>query len=167
MSFKDYSNEDQNRIKDMFNFLDKEKEGKISIDDVNTGIIGLGGELTNKEINELKSKYNSFTFDDFILLCQKKKINLNEIKNKLTLAFNMLETNKKGYIPASSLIYLLKNENLDEKDIDKIINEAKPDKYKNIDYNNFIKDILEANSDDEDNNYNDKEKNDDNNISSD
>ena len=127
MSFKDYSNEDQNRIKDMFNFLDKEKEGKISIDDVNTGIIGLGGELTNKEINELKSKYNSFTFDDFILLCKKKKINLNEIKNKLTLAFSMLETNKKGYIPASSLIYLLKNENLDEK----------YPKYKYIRFNNI------------------------------
>ena len=79
----------------------------------------------------------------------------------------MLETNKKGFIPASSLINLLKNENIDDKDINKIINEAKPDKYKNIDYNNFVKDILEANSDDDDNNNNDdnnKEKNNEDNI---
>ena len=50
MSFKDYTNEEQNKIKDMFNFLDKKNSGQISIEEVQMGIIGLGGELSNKEI---------------------------------------------------------------------------------------------------------------------
>ena len=149
MSFKDYTNEEQNKIKDMFNFLDKKNSGQISIEEVQMGIIGLGGELSNKEILELKNKNESFNFEDFLNLCHKKKINFNELENKLLLAFSLLETNQKGVISSSSLENLLKNDNVNENDINKIINEAKPDKNKNIDYKYLVKEILEANSDDE------------------
>ena len=160
MSFKDYTKEEQSKIKDMFNFLDKKNIGQISIDDVKIGIIGLGGDLSNKEISELKNKYEYFKFEDFINLCHKKKIDFNELENKLLLAFSLLETNQKGFISASSLENLLKNDNVNENDINKIINEAKPDKYKNIDYKYLVKEILEANSDnEEESNYNNKDDN--------
>ena len=152
MSFKDYTKEEQNRIRDMFNFLDKDNSGSITIDQVKMGIIGLGGELNNKEISELQSKSKCFKFDDFIKLCQRKKIDINEIEKKLLKAFSLLETKEKGYIPSGSLENLLRNDNVSESDITKIINEAKPDKKKNIDYQNLVRDIMEANSDDEDNN---------------
>lgn len=151
MSFKDYTKEEQNRIRDMFNFLDKDNSGKIPIDQVKMGIIGLGGELNNKELSELQSKSKLFKFEDFINLCKRKKIDINEIEKKLLKAFSLLETKEKGYIPSASLEILLRNDNVSESDITKIINEAKPDKKKNIDYQNLVKDIMEANSDDEDN----------------
>ena len=154
MSFKEYTKEEQNRIKDMFNFLDKDNSGSISIEEVKMGIIGLGGELSNKEISELQTKSKIFKFEDFINLCKKKKIDINEIGKKLLKAFSLLETKEKGYIPSSSLENLLRNDNVSENDITKIINEAKPDKKKNIDYQNLVKDIMEANSDDEENNNN-------------
>ena len=154
MSFKEYTKEEQNRIKDMFNFLDKDNSGSISIEEVKMGIIGLGGELSNKEISELQTKSKIFKFEDFINLCKKKKIDINEIEKKLLKAFSLLETKEKGYIPSSSLENLLRNDNVSESDITKIINEAKPDKKKNIDYQNLVKDIMEANSDDEENNNN-------------
>ena len=154
MSFKEYTKEEQNRIKDMFNFLDKDNSGSISIEEVKMGIIGLGGELSNKEISELQTKSKIFKFEDFINLCKKKKIDINEIEKKLLKAFSLLETKEKGYIPSSSLENLLRNDNVSENDITKIINEAKPDKKKNIDYQNLVKDIMEANSDDEENNNN-------------
>ena len=154
MSFKEYTKEEQNRIKDMFNFLDKDNSGSISIEKVKMGIIGLGGELSNKEISELQTKSKIFKFEDFINLCKKKKIDINEIEKKLLKAFSLLETKEKGYIPSSSLENLLRNDNVSESDITKIINEAKPDKKKNIDYQNLVKDIMEANSDDEENNNN-------------
>ena len=154
MSFKEYTKEEQNRIKDMFNFLDKDNTGSISIEEVKMGIIGLGGELSNKEISELQTKSKIFKFEDFINLCKKKKIDINEIEKKLLKAFSLLETKEKGYIPSSSLENLLRNDNVSENDITKIINEAKPDKKKNIDYQNLVKDIMEANSDDEENNNN-------------
>ena len=152
MSFQNYTKEEQNKIKDMFNFLDKDNSGSITIEKLKMGIIGLGGELNNKEISELQNKSKFFKFEDFINICQKKKIDINEIEKKLLKAFSLLETREKGYIPSSSLENLLRNDNVSESDIAKIINEAKPDKKKNIDYQNLVKDIMEANSDDEENN---------------
>ena len=170
MSFKDFTKEEQKKIKDMFNFLDKENSGQISTEEAQMGIIGLGGELSKKEITELKNNYEFLKFEDFMDLCQKKKIDFNELENKLLLAFSLLETNQKGFINSSSLENLLKNDNVSENDINKIINEAKPDKNKNIDYKYLVKEILEANSDDDeenneivkndDENENDKEKED-------
>ena len=154
MSFKDFTNEEQNKIKDMFNFLDKKNSGQISIEEVQMGIIGLGGELSNKEISELKNKNEFFKYEDFLNLCHKKKINFKDLENKLLLAFSLLETNQKGVILSSSLENLLKNDNVNENDINKIINEAKPDKNKNIDYKYLVKEILEANSDDEEESVN-------------
>ena len=154
MSFKDFTNEEQNKIKDMFNFLDKKNSGQISIEEVQMGIIGLGSELSNKEISELKNKNEFFKFEDFLNLCHKKKINFKDLENKLLLAFSLLETNQKGVILSSSLENLLKNDNVNENDINKIINEAKPDKNKNIDYKYLVKEILEANSDDEEESVN-------------
>ena len=154
MSFKDFTNEEQNKIKDMFNFLDKKNSGQISIEEVQMGIIGLGSELSNKEISELKNKNEFFKFEDFLNLCHKKKINFKDLENKLLLAFSLLETNQKGVITSSSLENLLKNDNVNENDINKIINEAKPDKNKNIDYKYLVKEILEANSDDEEESVN-------------
>ena len=163
MSFKDYTKEEQNRIRDMFNFLDKDNSGSITIEKLKMGIIGLGGELNNKEISELQNKSKFFKFEDFINVCQKKKIDINEIEKKLLKAFSLLETREKGYIPSSSLENLLRNDNVSESDIAKIINEAKPDKKKNIDYQNLVKDIIEANSDDEENNNIKNEENNNNN----
>ena len=154
MSFKDFTNEEQNKIKDLFNFLDKKNSGQISIEEVQMGIIGLGGELSNKEISELKNKNEFFKYEDFLNLCHKKKINFKDLENKLLLAFSLLETNQKGVITSSSLENLLKNDNVNENDINKIINEAKPDKNKNIDYKYLVKEILEANSDDEEESVN-------------
>ena len=154
MSFKDFTNEEQNKIKDMFNFLDKKNSGQISIEEVQMGIIGLGSELSNKEISELKNKNEFFKFEDFLNLCHKKKINFKDLENKLLLAFSLLETNQKGVISSSSLENLLKNDNVNENDINKIINEAKPDKNKNINYKYLVKEILEANSDDEEESVN-------------
>ena len=161
MSFKDYTKEELNKIKDMFNFLDKKSSGQLSVEEVKLGIIGLGGDLTNKEISELKNKFEYFKLDDFINLCKKKKIDFNELENKLLLAFSLLETNKKGFIPGTSLENLLKNDNVSDNDINKIINEAKPDKNNNIDYKSLVKDIMEANSDNEENNDNQNNLNDD------
>ena len=162
MSFQDYSKKDLNRIKEMFDFLDKNKEGTISVEDLNRGIIGLGGELTGKDISELINMKDQYDLEDFISICQKKRININEIENKLLLAFSLLETDKKGYVPSSSLITLLKNDKIPDKEIQQLINEAKPDSDNNIDYKYFVKEMLDANFGDDtnspdDNKYNDSD----------
>ncbi len=167
MAYRDYSKEELKKIKEMFDFLDKKKEGVLSIEDLKLGIIGLGGELSVKEVSHLKSQKDLFDFDDLITICQKKKINISELENKLLLAFSLLEVDKKGFIPKSSLEALLKNDKIPDKDIQQLIYEAKPDQENNIDYKNFIKEILEANSDAEPQNSNNNIDNDNENNSKD
>ena len=164
MSYIEYTKEDLNKIQEMFNFLDKNKEGSLTIDDINMGIIGLGGELSNKELNHLKSQKDFFDLNDFITICQKKRINVNEIGSKLLLAFSLLEVDKKGFVPSSSIVALLKNDKISDKEIQQLIYEAKPDSDNNINYRNFVKEMLEANYGDEsnsfiknNNNYNDND----------
>ena len=151
MSFKEYSKAELKKIKEMFDFLDKNKEGCLSVEDLNLGIIGLGGELNAREIAELKNRKDSYDLDDFISICQKKKININELEDKLLMAFSLLEIDKKGYVPSSSLITLLKNDKVPDKEIQQLIYEAKPDQNNNIDYKSFVKEMLEADPDDENN----------------
>ena len=169
MSFKEYSKAELNKIKEMFDFLDKNKEGFLSVEDLNLGIIGLGGELNTREIAELKSRKDSYDLDDFISICQKKNININELEDKLLMAFSLLEIDKKGYVPSSSLITLLKNDKVPDKEIQQLIYEAKPDQNNNIDYKSFVKEMLEANPDDENsssnkNNYYDSDNENNNNY---
>ena len=161
MSFRGYSKEDLKRIKEMFNFLDKNNQGGITIEDLKLGIIGLGGELTAKEVGELKNQKEIYDLEDFVSICQQKNININELENKLLLAFSLLEVDKKGYVPSSSLVALLKNDKVPDKEIQQLINEAKPDKYNNIEYRNFVKEILDSNSDDDESNKKDNNDNND------
>ena len=71
-------------------------------------VLWLPSELNAKEISELKNRKDSYDLDDFISICQKKKININELEDKLLMAFSFLKIDKKGYVPNSSLIILLK-----------------------------------------------------------
>ena len=161
MSYRDYTKEEQDRIKEMFDFLDKKKEGELTIEEVKLGIIGLGGELNAKEIFQLKNWKKYFTLEDFISICKQKKINVSELENKLLLAFSLLEKDKKGFIPSSSLITILQNDNIPEKEIQKLIKEANPDRDNNIDYMNFVKEMMGANSDNEESKVKNNRNNDD------
>ena len=149
MSYVDYTKEDLIKIKEMFDFLDKNKEGALNIEDLKLAVIGLGGELTVKEMTEIKNQKELFDFEDLVSICKQKRINISDLENKLLLAFSLLEIDKKGFIPKSSLESLLKNDKIPDKDIQQLINEAKPDQDNNIDYRSFVKEIIEANSDDE------------------
>ena len=160
MSNRDYSKEELKKIKEMFDFLDKNKVGAISIKDVKLGITGLGGELSGKEISELKNQKELFDFDDFTSICRKKRINIEELESKLLLAFSLLEVGKSGFVPSSTIATLLKNDRVPDKEIQQLIYEAKPDNIDNIDYRRFVREMLDANSDDESSsankmNYND------------
>ena len=146
----DYNDEELSKIKEMFNFIDKNKKGAISLEDVKLGIIGLGGELNAKDLKELKDK-KSFKINDFISICQKKNIKISELQDKLLTAFSFLESDNKGFIQSSSLEAILKNDNVSEKDIKKLIKEAHPDENDNIDYKSFAQEILEAKADDDEN----------------
>ena len=120
-------------IKEVFDFVNENNEDFINFDDVKKCINALGGEINEKEEENLKMKENKFNFDDFVNICKQKHINLDNLTNKLLSAFKLLETNKLGYINKKEIENLLMN-NIDEKEMNIFINEFNPDENGNINY---------------------------------
>jgi len=131
-------------IKDVFDFVNENKEDAICFDDMKKGIIALGGEINKKEEEKLK-KENKFNFDDFVNICKQKQINLNNLTNKLLSAFKLLETNKLGYVNKKEIENLLMNNNINEKEINLLINECNPDENGNINYEELTEQMINSN----------------------
>ena len=140
------SNFDDNTIKyikDVFDFVNENNEDCINFDDMKKGIIALGGEINEKEEENLKE--NKFNFDDFVNICKQKQINLNNLTNKLLSAFKLLETNKLGYVNKKEIENLLINNNINEKEINLLINECNPDENGNINYEELTEQMINSN----------------------
>ena len=131
-------------IKDVFDFVNENKEDDICFDDMKKGINALGGEIDEKEEENLK-KENKFNFDDFVNICIQQKINLNNLSNKLLSAFKLLETNKMGYVNKKEIENLLMNNNINEKEINLLINECNPDENGNINYEELTNQMINSN----------------------
>ena len=140
------SNFDDNTIKyikDVFDFVNENNEDCINFDDMKKGIIALGGEINEKEEENLKE--NKFNFDDFVNICKQKQINLNNLTNKLLSAFKLLETNKMGYVNKKEIENLLMNNNINEREINLLINECNPDENGNINYEELTEQMINSN----------------------
>jgi len=136
------SNFDDNTIKyikDVFDFVNENNEDCINFDDMKKGIIALGGEINEKEEENLKE--NKFNFDDFVNICKQKQINLDNLTNKILSAFKLLESNKMGYINKKEIENLLMN-NISEKEMSIFINEFNPDENGNINYEKITEQML-------------------------
>ena len=148
MSYRQYTKDELVKIKEMFEFIDKNKDGKISIEELKLGLTGFGVYINNKEINELKSQYSNCNYDDFVKICGLKKVRVEEVESKLLLAFSLLQGDKQGFVPASSIEALLKNDKVPDKDIEQIIREGLPDDDGNINYKRFAHEIASSTNND-------------------
>ena len=147
---KNEINENDEKIKEftkVFNFVDKNNDGKINIKEVEYGLGILGNILKKPEIAQIISENNEEKFYDlekFIELCN-KNIDYDKIEENLINSFKILEDEKKpGFISKKNFIYILKlyNEKISDKDIKDIIKEANPDKDGLINIEEFAKEML-------------------------
>ena len=136
-----FNDNDIEYIKNVFDFVNENNEDYINFNDLKKGIITLGGELSEKEEENLKLNKNKFNFEDFINICQVKQININELSNKLLSAFKLLETNQFGYINKNKIESLLNN-NINEREMNLLIKELNPDENGNINYEEFTKEMI-------------------------
>lgn len=148
MSYRKYTKDELVKIKEMFDFVDKDKDKEISIEELKLGLTGLGVNISNKEVNELKSQYGTCNYDDFVKICELKKVRIEEIGSKLLFAFSLLEGDKKGFVPATSIEALLKNDKVPDKDIEQIVREGIPDEDGNINYRRFTQEIVSSTNND-------------------
>lgn len=146
----DYTDSDIKRIKEVFKFCDKDKDGNINMKEAELAFIGLGSELNEKE--KIDWGKEEVDFDNFLNKCKEKKVSVNDLDSKLKNAFKTLETGKSGFVSVEAITSLLENDGMDPKEIQQIIREAQPDKTKNINYEEFIQQILQEVNDEEEEN---------------
>lgn len=137
----DYSDSDIKRIKEVFKYCDKNKDGSINMKEAELAFIGLGSELSEKEKADWGKE--EVDFDNFLNKCNEKRVSVNDLDSKLKNAFKTLETGKSGFVSVDAITSLLENDGMDAKEIQQIIREAQPDKSKNINYEEFIQQILQ------------------------
>ena len=140
-----FNDNDIEYIKNVFDFVNENNEDYINFNELKKGIITLGGELSEKEEENLKFNKNKYNFEDFINICQVKQLNVNELSNKLLSAFKLLETNKMGYVNKKEIENLLMNNNINEKEINLLINECNPDENGNINYEELTEQMINSN----------------------
>ena len=137
-----YSDDSIEIIKEVFDYMDCDNDGELNREEVENGIIALGNELTEKEKEQLFNNKFNFTFNDFFQICKSIKVNINELNNKMINAFKLLESNKKGFVSENIIKHFLQNNEVEEKDINKFINEANCDGDGYINYINLINKML-------------------------
>ena len=137
-----YSDDSIEIIKEVFDYMDCDNDGKLNREEVENGIIALGNELTVKEKERFFNNKFSFSFNDFLQICKSNMVNINELNNNMINAFKLLESNKEGFVSENIIKNFLKNNNVNEKDIIKFINETNCDSDGNINYINLINKML-------------------------
>lgn len=141
-----YTQDELDKIKESFDFFDKDKDSYLSKKEIENSIISLGGDLGSKEkavINEIGDNNNSkFSFDNLVYICQKIGINLKEIESKIIQALQVFELEKKGFVHKKNIVSLLSNDKIPEKEINQIIKEANPDSNGFFNIDEFAKEII-------------------------
>ena len=137
-------NEDQiKECTNVFNFLDNDKDGKLSIQELEYALGVLGRFLQKKEYDALENESTTFDLEQFLEIC-KNMVDFNNIENSMIESFKILEGEKEGFIKEKDLIGILKryNEKISDKDIKDIIKEAQPDKDGYININDLARDMI-------------------------
>lgn len=128
---------------DVFNFIDKNKDGQISIKELEYALGILGRNLKQKEYDELVKEGKSFGLERFLEICL-DKVDFAKMEESMIDAFKILQSDKPGFIKKKDLIFILKsyNDKISEKDVNEIIKEANPDKDGYINIEDFAKEML-------------------------
>ena len=131
-------------VHDVFNMMDANKDGYIDPDDLRITMNTLGYELTSAEIQRLvmeldpenTGKIDMKNFADLIRQKMTEKDHIEEIQ----MAFQMLDTDKKGKITFSDLKKVAKElgETITDQELHEMINEADQDNDGEISFEEFV-----------------------------
>ena len=144
------SSEPVREIHDVFNMMDANGDGYIDPDDLRITMNTLGYELNASEIQRLvmeldpenTGKIDMKNFADLIRQKMTEKDHIEQIQ----MAFEMLDTDKKGKITFSDLKKVAKElgENITDQELHEMINEADQDNDGEISFEEFVSVIRTA-----------------------
>ncbi|MCQ2821220.1 MAG: EF-hand domain-containing protein, partial [archaeon] len=124
---------------EVFNFLDEEKRGELTIEKLEQALGMLGKIMRKKELEDLYGT-GKITLEAFLEICEE----YDQIENHIIESFKILDPENTGYITKKDLYFILKayQRDMSKKDIENIIKEANPDSEGKIDYVQLARDML-------------------------
>lgn len=131
-------------VNDVFNMMDSNKDGFLDPDDIRITMNTLGFEFNQQEIQRLimeldpqnTGKIDLAAFSELIKQKMTEKDHIEEIQ----MAFQMIDTEKKGKITFSDLKKVAKElgETISDQELHEMINEADADNDGEISFEEFV-----------------------------
>lgn len=133
--------QDVQNLKDIFNTLDKNKDGTLTLDEMKEGIEKLKNENIEMDIEGIFKSIDTdhsgkIDYTEFLAASMDKKTYLRE--ERLSEAFQMLDRDSSGKISKDEIKKALKLDDVDDKTLAKYIQEYDLDGDGEIDYNEFL-----------------------------
>ncbi|KAH7523470.1 calcium-dependent protein kinase 29 isoform X2 [Ziziphus jujuba] len=136
------SSEEIQGLKQMFNNMDTDGSGTITLEELKTGLSRLGSKLTESEIKQLMDaadvdKSGTIDYIEFITATMHR--HRLEKEENLYKAFQFFDKDGSGFITRDELRQAMSDYGMgDEETIDEIINDVDTDKDGRINYQEFV-----------------------------
>uniref|UniRef100_A0ACD5USF4 Uncharacterized protein n=1 Tax=Avena sativa TaxID=4498 RepID=A0ACD5USF4_AVESA len=129
-------------LKQMFNNMDTDKSGTITVEELKIGLAKLGSKISEAEVQKLMEavdvdKSGSIDYTEFLTaMMNKHKL---EKEEDLLIAFQYFDKDNSGYISRDELEQAMTEYGMgDEANIKEVLDEVDKDKDGNIDYEEFV-----------------------------
>ena len=144
------TDEQISEFKEAFNLYDKDGDGTITILELGSIMRSLGHTTSDVELQDLideidNDKNGSIDFSEFVMMMSKKTNHVNS-ESELIEAFKVFDKDGNGFITSQELRHVMTNlgEKITEKEADEMIKEADLDGDGRIDYEEFVKMMIES-----------------------
>ena len=148
---EEYMKEQQiQELQDIFDKLDKDKDGKILCKELSTAMQSLGQNPSNEGIHDFLAEMglnenSKINFDYFIAFMTRNSVQ-DQIKDEVINAFRAFDKDGKGYISSVELKHIMMSigDKMTEEEVDEMVKQAEIDDNGMIYYEKFVSDMTPA-----------------------
>ena len=143
---EEYITESQRKeLQDVFDQFDKDKDGKISSNELENAMQSMGQNPTVEEVQEMMKEVDlnqdgKIDFDEFMTLMIKTSPE-NQAEEEVINAFRVFDKEGNGLISSAELKHIMMNigDKMTEEEADEMVNEADIDEDGMINYEEFVR----------------------------
>jgi calmodulin len=140
--------EKSREVKEAFDMFDRDKDGKININELSNVMKALGYNLTEKEVSEIMGENDNdndgkLKLEEVLFLVNNRSKEI-DTEDELIEAFRLFDKEGKGYIGIDEIKHLLLmlGESMSNEEIEEIITQADLDGDGKVSYQDFAKLML-------------------------
>ena len=139
------TDEQRKELQDVFDQFDKDKDGKISSNELENAMQSMGQNPTVEEVQEMMKEVDlnqdgKIDFDEFMTLMIKTSPE-NQAEEEVINAFRVFDKEGNGLISSAELKHIMMNigDKMTEEEADEMVNEADIDEDGMINYEEFVR----------------------------